>query len=117
MIKKIILLLSFCVICYSVGCSNVKKGPIFIQTHFTNAISSISLKDIKQILNGTITNFNSIGGKNVPITIYIDKKIFSAIKNYFPKIKATPYDFSFNTIVSKRSFLGISDINGLRPYF
>ncbi len=94
------------------------KGPLFVQTHFTSGIQSISKKQLFAILSGKITNFSQLGGENRTIELYVDNPIVAIIKNNFSAIKYTVVPFSFTeALVGNRSFLGISDVRGLRPYF
>ncbi len=104
--------------CLNRESSGREKGPLFLQVHFTNPLSDISAAQLKRILSGQIDNFKDIGGPKRRIRIYTDRLIHNRVKNNYPALKSTKADFRKNTVLSsKKSFLGISDINGLMPHF
>ncbi len=46
------------------------KDALSIVVHPSNPVSNLSINEIKNIFNGTITNWNDVGGYNIPISIY-----------------------------------------------
>jgi len=104
--------------CNDVCSFNSKKGPLFLQVHFTNPISNITNAQLKDLLSGKINNFKGLGGKYKNIQIYVDKAVSKKVKEFFPDLDFSTVEFNFKkSIISNRSFLGISGLNGLKPYF
>ena len=90
-------------------------GPVFIQVHFTSIVSNISVKQAEQILSGRISNFRDIGGENIPIKIFADKKISSYLLKEYPQLKFAERNFFTAEDYSKKNFLGICSLEALSP--
>ncbi len=93
------------------------RKPLFIQVHAANPLSNITPADLKKILSGSVTNFKEIGGRNIAVRIYADGPIAAKLAKAYPGLRFRVQSFDRESLVSERSFLGISDLRGLRPCF
>ena len=80
-------------------------GPLFIQVHFTSVVSNITSVQAEQILDGKISNFRELGGENIPIKIYAEKKISSYLRKEYPRLKYAESDYFRAAEYSSKSFI------------
>ena len=91
------------------------EGPLFIQVHFTSVVSNITSVQAEQILDGKISNFRELGGENIPIKIYAEKKISSYLRKEYPRLKYAESDYFRAAEYSSKSFIGICSVEALSP--
>jgi len=93
-------------------------GPLFVQVHFTSEITGITGKQLARLLAGDISDFSSRRGRSRPVRLYVDAPLADILKTKYPKCGARSVSFdSWNSLAADRSFLGVSDVRGVRPYF
>jgi len=76
----------------------VARDGLAVYVSATNALTEISIPDLKGIFTGKITNWKEVGGKDLPIVVYSDattcgtramvKKVVMGGADYGPSIKA-----------------------------
>ncbi|HNW31033.1 MAG TPA: hypothetical protein PKN50_21330, partial [Spirochaetota bacterium] len=96
---------------------SASRKPLFIQVHVTNSLGNISSAQLKRILAGEVANFRDIGGRNMPVRIYVDSEIAKKVIKEYPGLNCRVQSFNREYLASERGFLGISDLRGLRPCF
>ena len=113
----LIIIISTNLTCKMPASSWGRGGPLFLQVHYTNRLSTISNQDLTRLLKGKVRNFSEIGGSSRAIHLYSDSSISDKMRTEFPDIDPEISDMNNSELRSKRSFLGITDIRGLKPFF
>lgn len=103
-------------ICCPLFSSQHETGPLFVQFHFANPVSEISEVTLNKMLKGKLTSFSQMGGENRKISVYVHKSAADIVKKLYPSLSFKIADFAAE-LAADRSFIGISDVSGLSPFF
>lgn len=104
--------------CRETKSSGFKEGPLFIQVHYMNRITGITLQEALRVLEGRPGSMKDFPGREGKPRIYCDREIHEALKAKYPALTCTVESFKKALALGEiRPFLGISDVRGLMPHF
>ena len=122
MLYRILFIIILHLIVLAQGCAPARSSrssgaPLFIQVHYTNPLSGITLEAAERLLSGKAHNFKDIGGPDRPLHVRVDQAMEKNVRKKFPRLKFQAASFESDTLMADRSFVGLSDIRGLRPCY
>lgn len=89
------------------------KDPLVVITHAQCKVTNLSLKEVRQIFSGSITNWKEVGGPDLPVIRIIPGYNTGAYQN-FKALAMGPFEISDDLIAAKTftALKGVKNIPG-----